>query len=101
MTSIHKKKNLLACYCYIFFLLLSANLSIAILNSVIKKVFYFYYDGFKESTLGKKLLVIVFIKLIIMFLVLKLFFFKDFLHSKFDSDKDKGNYVIEQLTGNK
>jgi hypothetical protein len=33
-----------------------------------------------------------------MFFILKLFFFRDFLHSKFESDAAKGNYVIEQLT---
>jgi len=66
---------------------------------MIKKVFHFYYDGFRNSSLGKKLLIIICIKLFIMFFILKLFFFKDFLHSKFESDADRGNYVIEQLTG--
>lgn len=33
-----------------------------------------------------------------MFFVLKLFFFPNFLNSKFDTDEEKGNYVIEQLT---
>ena len=34
----------------------------------------------------------------VMFFVLKLFFFPNFLNSKFDTDEEKGNYVIEQLT---
>jgi len=33
-----------------------------------------------------------------MFLVLKLFFFPDFLKTKFKTDQDRSNYVIEQLT---
>jgi len=47
---------------------------------------------------GKKLWIIIGIKLFIMFAILKIFFFNDFLSSKFDNDKDKGDYVIEQLT---
>ena len=49
-------------------------------------------------TLGKSLWAIIIIKLFIMFAILKLFFFKDFLNEKFDNDKDKADYVIEQLT---
>jgi hypothetical protein len=33
-----------------------------------------------------------------MFAILKLFFFQDFLGSQFDSDEDKGNYVINEIT---
>jgi hypothetical protein len=66
---------------------------------MIKKVFHFYNDGFRNSPLGKKLLIIICIKLFILFFILKLFFFRDFLHSKFESDADRGNYVIEQLIG--
>lgn len=66
--------------------------------SVFKKVFYFYYDGFKSMTIGKKLWLIILIKLFIMFVVLKAFFFHDFLKSKFNTDTERSNYVIDQLT---
>lgn len=36
-----------------------------------------------------------------MFAILKLFFFPDILKSKFSSDKERGDYVIEQLTNTK
>jgi len=49
-------------------------------------------------TLGKKLWTIIIIKLFIMFVILKLFFFKDFLNNKFKSEEEKADYVIEQLT---
>jgi len=65
---------------------------------MIKKIFYFYFDGFREMTVGKKLWTIIFIKLIIMFALLKIFFFQNFLNSKFKSDQAKSKYVIEQLT---
>ena len=65
---------------------------------MLKKVFLFYFEGFKNMTVGKKLWLIIGIKLIVMFAVLKLFFFENFLSSKFDNDQEKGDYVIEQLT---
>ena len=49
-------------------------------------------------TVGKRLWAIIIIKLFIMFAILKLFFFKDFLNEKFESEDEKANYVIEQLT---
>lgn len=59
--------------------------------------FTMFRDGFKSMTLGKTLWTLVIIKLIIMFLVLKPFFFPNFLGSKFDSSEDKGDYVGQQL----
>ncbi len=49
-------------------------------------------------TLGKKLWTIILIKLFIMFIILKLFFFPDFLNSRFQTDEQKGDYVLEQIT---
>ncbi len=62
-----------------------------------KKVFYLYYDGFRSMTVGKKLWIIILIKLFILFVILKLLFFPDFLKTKFSNDTDRGNYVIEQF----
>ncbi len=33
-----------------------------------------------------------------MFAILKLFFFPDFLKKKFDNDKQRSEYVLDQLT---
>jgi hypothetical protein len=38
------------------------------------------------------------IKLFIFFVVIKFFFFPDFLNTKFDTSEQRSNYVIEQLT---
>jgi len=65
---------------------------------MIKNIYQFYYQGFKNMTVGKKLWAIIAIKLIIMFLILKIFFFPNFLKSNFKTDEDRGNYVIKQLT---
>jgi len=49
-------------------------------------------------TVGKQLWAIIIIKLIIMFLILKVFFFPDFLKTNFKTDEERSNYVIKQLT---
>jgi len=65
---------------------------------VFRNIHRFYYQGFKSMTVGKKLWAIIIIKLIILFLVLKLFFFPDFLKTNFKTDEERSNHVIEQLT---
>ncbi len=68
------------------------------MKGILRKIFYLYYDGFRNMTLGKKLWIIVLIKLFVMYAILKLFFFHDFLESRFDTNKERSNYVIDQLT---
>ncbi|MDD5507492.1 MAG: DUF4492 domain-containing protein [Bacteroidales bacterium] len=65
--------------------------------SVVRKIYRFYYEGFRQMTVGKTLWLIIFIKLFVMFAIFRLFFFHDFLDSRFSSEKEKSDYVIEQL----
>lgn len=66
---------------------------------ILNKIYRFYYNGFKAMpSWGRKLWLIIFIKLFIMFAILKIFFFSNYLNSKFNTEEEKGNYVIEQLT---
>lgn len=67
-------------------------------HNIFKRVFDFYSEGFKSMTIGRTLWAIIIIKLIVMFLILKVFFFPDFLKSNFSSDVERSDYVIEQLT---
>lgn len=70
--------------------------------SYLKKILFFYVDGFRHlSTLGKSLWIIIFIKLFIMFFILKLFFFPNVMKKNFHSDQERSDYVIEQLTKTK
>jgi hypothetical protein len=69
-----------------------------ILFSFIVRIWHFYYDGFRNmSWWGRRAWVIILIKLFIMFAILKIFFFTDFLDRKFSSDREKGEYVMDQL----
>ena len=57
-----------------------------------------YIDGFRNlSSSGKKLWIIILIKLFIMFVILKLFFFPDILKLKYDTDIERSEYVRDQL----
>jgi len=68
------------------------------MTNLIKNIFKFYYEGFKHMpSWGKKMWIIILIKLFIMFALLKIFFFSNFLNSKFENQEDKGDYVLEQL----
>ena len=69
-------------------------------TEIMKSIYTFYRDGFRNMVLGKKLWAIILIKLFIMFFILKLFFFPDYLNTNFVSDKEKGDYVLEQITRN-
>lgn len=64
----------------------------------VTKIVNFYVEGFKKMTLGRTLWIIILIKLFILFVILKLFFFCDFLNSKFSDDAEKSNYVLENLS---
>ena len=49
------------------------------------------------SNWGRKVWIIIIIKLFIMFAILKIFFFPDFLRTKYNNDKQRGEYVMDQL----
>ena len=58
---------------------------------------YLYIDGFKNLTWGKSLWIIILVKLFIMFAILRVFFFPNFLNSRFDTDEEKSEYVSKEL----
>lgn len=58
----------------------------------------FYVSGFRDMTVGRSLWLVIAIKMVVLFGVLKLLFFPDFLESHFDTDAERSNYVLEQIT---
>ena len=48
-------------------------------QSFLYRVYDLYYDGFRHMTLGRTLWAIILIKLFIMFAILKIFFFPNFI----------------------
>lgn len=58
-----------------------------------------YLGGFREMTVGRKLWAIILIKLAIMFLVFKIFFFPDLLKENYADDASRARAVRTALTG--
>lgn len=63
-----------------------------------RKVLNFYIEGFKSMTIGRSLWALIIFKLIILFLVLKLFFFPNVLKENYDDDAQRANAVRSALT---
>ena len=67
--------------------------------NIFKQIFRFYYDGFSNlPRWGKQAWLVILIKLFILFVVLKIFFFPNFLKTNFKNDLDRSNHVLENLT---
>ena len=64
-------------------------------NGFMYRAFDLYYDGFRHMRLGKTLWAIILIKLFIMFAILKVFFFPNFL--KQHAQGDEAGYVATEL----
>lgn len=60
------------------------------------RVFDLYYDGFRHMTLGKTLWAIIFIKLFIIFIILKLFFFPNYIDQHAQEGKED-SFVAKEL----
>ena len=67
-------------------------------DSVIRLAAMLYVDGVKgRGGLGKAVWALIAVKLVLMFVVLKLFFFPDFLGTNFDTDTERAQYVRSVL----
>lgn len=66
------------------------------MKRAVMRIYHFYREGFREMRLGKTLWLIILVKLFILFFVLRLFFFPDFL-GRFGSDTERSTYVSEEL----
>lgn len=71
-------------------------------RNVLYRIWKFYSEGFRSmSGWGRQVWIIILVKLFIMFAVLKLFFFPDFLQTNFDTDEQRSEQVLENLTNSK
>jgi hypothetical protein len=65
-------------------------------DGLLYRVFDLYYDGFRHMTLGRTLWAIILIKLFIIFAILKVFFFPDFLKQQAGKGQE-AEYVAGEL----
>ena len=66
------------------------------MKNTIQKIWRFYVDGFRSMTLGRTLWLIILVKLFIMFFILRIFFFPNYLSSSAVGE-DKEEYVGREL----
>lgn len=66
---------------------------------MLRKIALFYYEGFRSMTVGKTLWAIILVKLAIMFLILKIFFFPATLRGM--DDQEQADFVTRELTQRK
>lgn len=66
------------------------------MKNTVLKIWRFYVDGFRGMTLGRTLWFIILVKLFIMFFILRLFFFPNYLNTQAVGG-DKEEYVGREL----
>mgnify|MGYP000076787227 FL=1 len=67
-------------------------------QNLFRRVYDLYVGGFREMTVGRRLWALILIKLAILFLVFRLFFFPDHLKEDYDNDADRARAVRTSLT---
>lgn len=65
--------------------------------NILSRVYHLYADGFRSMTVGRTLWLVIIIKLFIIFVVLKLFFFPDFLSTHAEKDGE-ADFVATEMT---
>ncbi|MDE5942439.1 MAG: DUF4492 domain-containing protein [Muribaculaceae bacterium] len=63
----------------------------------LNKAVSMYADGFRSMTVGRKLWMIILIKLAVLFLVFRIFFFPDILKENYDTDAQRAQAVRSSL----
>lgn len=68
------------------------------INEKFKNIIEMYVDGFRSMTVGRWLWALILVKLMLFFLLLKLFFFPDVLKENYDDDIQRAEAVRSALT---
>jgi len=61
----------------------------------IRRIWDLYYDGFRTMTLGRTLWAVILVKLFVIFVVLKLFFFPNYI--KEHAQGSEADFVASEL----
>ena len=68
------------------------------MKTPVHTIIAFYMQGFRSMRLGRTLWAIILLKLFILFGVVRIFFFPDYLDTRFTTDDEKAAYVLERIT---
>ena len=67
-------------------------------GNIAKRILRFYADGFRNMTVGRTLWAIIIVKLVVIFAVLKVFFFPDILSTRYDNIAERAAAVRSALS---
>jgi hypothetical protein len=68
------------------------------ITTILKNIALFYIEGFQNMRVGKKLWLIIGIKFILFFVIMKLLFFPNILKENFTDDTQRAEYILNNLT---
>lgn len=68
------------------------------LINIVGEIVSFYLKGFKGMRIGKTLWVIIGIKFLIFFVIMKWLFFPNYLNENFKNDQERSEHVLNNLT---
>ena len=66
-------------------------------HSFLYRAYHLYADGFRSMTLGRTLWAIILIKLFVIFVILKIFFFPNYISTHADEGKESEFVATEVL----
>lgn len=68
-------------------------------RGLLRRVWDLYYDGFRNMTVGRQLWVLIILKVIILFCIIKVLFFPNLLERDYATDAERAQAVRHSLTG--
>ncbi len=70
------------------------------MTAIFKNTVSLYVNGFRSMVLGRQLWKIILFKLVIIFGVIKIFFFPNVLTTRYATDQERAAHVLSALTHN-
>lgn len=67
------------------------------ISALPRRIWRFYYDGFRSMTVGKTLWLIILVKLFIFFVIMRMLFFPNILKRDYSSDEERADHVRTEL----
>lgn len=65
---------------------------------LLRRIADLYIDGFRNMKVGRELWLLIAVKLLILFGVMKVFFFPNVLQTQFKTDEARSEHVLKNLT---
>lgn len=72
--------------------------AIGTVTDILTRISGFYIEGFRSMRLGKTLWLLILVKLVVLFGVIKLLFFPNVLETSFDTDAERSMHLLQHLT---